>query len=234
VFVSASASRDEGVIAPVEVRIRRTAMSSRTVGRLPSWHDERCSRHVGRLIYGTIASLDGYIEDEAGGFGWAEPDAEVHGFVNDLQRTIGTHLYGRRLYETMAVWETDASFAEQSPEMRDFAESWQAAEKIVYSRTLEAVSTQRTRIEREFDPEAVRRLKEATGSDLLVGGAALAAEAFRAGLVDECQLFLVPVIVGGGKRALPDAVRLRLELLDEHRFGNGTVFLRYGAAPTGG
>jgi len=189
---------------------------------------------VGRLIYATIASLDGYVEDETGRFGWAEPDVEVHRFVNDLLRPIGTYLYGRGLYETMAVWETDASFAEQAPETRDFAAIWQAAEKIVYSRTLEAVSTQRTRIEREFDPEAVRRLKEAAGSDLVVGGAALAGEAFRAGLVDECQLFLVPVIVGGGKRALPDAVRLQLELLDERRFGNGTVFLRYGATPSGG
>jgi dihydrofolate reductase len=179
------------------------------------------------LIYSAIASLDGYVEDEDGKFDWAEPDAEVHAFVNDLERPIGTHLYGRRLYETMAVWETDPSLAEPSPVSRDFAAIWQAAEKIVYSRTLEAVSTARTRIEREFDPDAVRRAKEAAGSDLLVGGAGLAAEAFRAGLVDELHLFLMPVLVGGGKPALPEGVGQKLELLDERRFGRGTVFLRY-------
>jgi dihydrofolate reductase len=182
---------------------------------------------MAKLIYSAIASLDGYIEDEDGGFGWAEPGEEVHAFMNDLERTVGTHLYGRRLYETMAGWETDPSLAEQSPVMRDFAEIWQAAEKIVYSRTLEAVSTTRTRIEREFDPNAVLHLKEAAGSDLLVGGAALAAEAFRAGLVDECHLVFAPVLVGGGKHALPDGVRLKLELQDERRFGNGMVYLRY-------
>jgi dihydrofolate reductase len=182
---------------------------------------------MARLIYSAIMSLDGYIEDETGGFGWAVPDQGVHEFANDLARPIGTYLYGRRLYETMAAWETDPSFAEHSPVEKDFAEIWQAAEKVVYSRTLEEGSTTRTRIEREFDPDAVLRLKEAAGSDLMVGGAALAAEAFRAGLVDECHLLLAPVLVGGGKRALPDGVRLKLELQDERRFRNGMVYLRY-------
>jgi len=188
---------------------------------------------MAKLIYSAIASLDGYVEDEDGKFDWAEPDAEVHAFVNDLERPIGTYLYGRRLYETMAGWETDPGLAEVSPGSRDFAAIWQAAEKIVYSRTLGAVSTTRTRIERQFDPAAVRQMKEAAGRDLLVGGAALAAEAFRAGLVDELHLFLTPVLVGGGKPALPAGVNLKLELLDEHRFGGGTVFLRYRAASSG-
>ncbi len=185
---------------------------------------------MAKLIYSAIASLDGYVEDEDGKFDWAEPDEEVHAFINDLERPVRTYLYGRRLYETMAGWETDPSLAEHSPVMRDFAAIWQAAEKIVYSRTLEAVSTTRTRIEREFHPDAIRREKEAASSDLIVGGAGLAAEAFRAGLVDELHLFLTPVLVGGGKHALPEGVSLRLELLDEHRFRSGTVFLRYRSA----
>ena len=189
---------------------------------------------MARLIYSAIASLDGYVEDEDGKFGWAEPDEEVHAFVNDLERPVGTYLYGRRLYETMAGWETDPGLAGLSPVTRDFAAIWQAAGKIVYSRTLEAVSTTRTRIEREFDPDAVRQEKEAAASDLLVGGAVLAAEAFRAGLVDELHLLLTPVLVGGGKRALPEGVGLKLELLDERRFGSGTVFLRYRGAGRGG
>jgi dihydrofolate reductase len=181
---------------------------------------------MGKLVYSAITSLDGYIEDEDGTFGWAAPDEEVHAFVNDLVRAVGTHLYGRRLYETMAVWETNPSLAEGSPATRDFAEIWQAAEKIVYSRTLEAVSTSKTRIEQEFDPGAVRELKASAESDFLIGGAELAAEAFRAGLVDECQLFLVPVLVGGGKPALPDGVRVDLELLEERCFAGGTILLR--------
>lgn len=188
---------------------------------------------MAKLIYSAIASLDGYVEDEDGKFDWAEPDQEVHAFVNDLERPVRTYLYGRRLYETMAGWETDPSLAEHSPVMRDFAAIWQAAEKIVYSRTLEAVSTARTRIEREFHPDAVRQEKEAAGSDLIVGGAGLAAEAFRAGLVDEFHLFLTPVLVGGGKHALPQGVNLKLELLDERRFRSGTVFLRYRSASSG-
>jgi dihydrofolate reductase len=179
---------------------------------------------VGRLIYSAIASLDGYVEDESGGFGWAEPDEEVHAFVNDLERPVGTYLYGRRMYETMAVWETSAG---GSDAVREFAEIWRAADKVVYSRTLGAVSTPRTRLEGSFDTEAVQQLKAAAARDLGVGGAALAGEALRAGVVDELQLLLAPVLVGGGKRALPDGVRLDLELVDERRFASGFVYLGY-------
>jgi dihydrofolate reductase len=182
---------------------------------------------VAQLIYSAIASVDGYIEDEGGNFDWAEPDEEVHAFVNDLERPVGTYLYGRRMYQMMVGWETDPTLAEQSPHMRDFAEIWQAADKVVYSRTLENVPTARTRIERDFHPEAVRRMKVSADRDILVGGPELAAHAFEAGLVDECQLFLTPIVVGGGKRALPGNVRVRLELLDERRFGNGVVYLSY-------
>jgi dihydrofolate reductase len=182
---------------------------------------------VARLIYSALTSLDGFIEDREGGFGWAEPDEEVHTFVNDLERGAGTHLYGRRMYETMVFWETPEAMGELPPHIRDFAEIWQAAEKIVYSRTLERVSSARTRIEREFDPEAVREMKAALDHDIAIGGPGLASEAFRAGLVDECHLFVAPVVVGGGKRGLPEDVRLDLELLDERRFGNGMVHLRY-------
>src|SRR6476660_9580674 len=158
------------------------------------------------LIYAMIASLDGYVEDASGSFEWAAADEEVHAFVNELERPIGTYLYGRRMYETMVFWETVDPHGDWPAVAREFAAIWQAAEKIVYSRTLEAVSTARTRIEREFDPDAVRQAKEAAGRDLLVGGAGLAAEAFRAGLVDEIHLFLAPVLVGGGKPALPVGV----------------------------
>ncbi len=182
---------------------------------------------MAQLIYSAIMSLDGYIEDQDGKFDWAMPDEEVHRFINDLERAAGTHLYGRRMYETMAVWETDLSLATESPFMRDFAAIWQAADKIVYTRTLETVSTARTQIEREFDPEAVRQLKATIGKDILIGGPDLATYAFRAGLVDQCHLFLVPIVVGGGKRSLPYDVRLELELLEERRFGNGMVYLRY-------
>jgi dihydrofolate reductase len=182
---------------------------------------------MARLIYSVLASLDGYNADEDGNFDWAAPDEEVHRFVNDLERPVGTYLYGRRMYEVMAAWETDPTIPDQSPTMRDFAQLWQAADKVVFSRTLAAPTTARTRIEREFDPEAVRQLKAAAGRDLSVGGPQLAAHAFKAGLVDECHLFLAPMVVGGGNQALPDHLRLRLELLDEHRFGNGTVFLHY-------
>jgi dihydrofolate reductase len=184
---------------------------------------------LAKLVYMAIASLDGYIEDEGGDFGWAAPGDEVHTFVNDLERDVGTYLYGRRMYETMVFWETEPSGDDEPEVMRDFAQIWRAAEKVVYSRSLESASTARTRIERDFDPEAVRELKASASSEVAVGGPELAAHAFRAGLVDECQLFLVPVIVGGGKRALPDGVRLELELLDERRFENGIVFLRYRA-----
>ena len=182
---------------------------------------------MAKLIYSAIASLDGYVADEDGNFDWAVPDEEVHAFINDLERPVGAYLYGRRLYETMLGWETDPTLADQSPVLRDFAEIWQAADKIVYSKTLEAVPAARTRIERDFDPEAVRQMKALAGRDLMVGGPELAAHAFRAGLVDECHLFVVPMVVGGGKRSLPDDVRMKLELLDERRFGNGMVYLKY-------
>ena len=184
---------------------------------------------MAKLIYSAIASLDGYIEDEDGKFDWAAPDEEVHTFINDLERPVGTYLYGRRMYETMAGWETDPTLAAQSQHMRDFAHIWQAADKIVYSKTLETVSTGNTRVEREFDPEAVRRMKASAESDLTVSGPELAAHAFKGGLVDELQLFVAPTMVGGGKRSLPDDVRLDLELLDERRFGRGMVYLRYRA-----
>ncbi len=182
---------------------------------------------MAKLIYSAIASLDGYVADEDGNFDWAVPDEEVHAFINDLDRPIGTYLYGRRMYETMVGWETDPTPAERSPLMRDFAQIWQAADKIVYSKTLEAVSTARTRIERDFDPEAVQQMKALAGRDLIVGGPELAAQAFKDGLVDECHLFVAPMVVGGGKRSLPDNVRLKLELLDERRFGSGMVYLYY-------
>jgi dihydrofolate reductase len=182
---------------------------------------------MAKLIYSAITSLDGYIADEDGNFDWAAPDEEVHTFVNDLERPVGTYLYGRRMYEVMVAWETAHTFADQRPVMQDFAKIWQAADKVVYSRTLAAVSSARTRIERDFDPEAVRQLKASAGRDLSVGGPDLAGQAIRAGLVDEYHLFLVPFMVGGGNRSLPDNVRVQLELLDERRFGGGVVFLRY-------
>jgi dihydrofolate reductase len=184
---------------------------------------------MANLIYTTIASLDGYVEDEEGEFEWAAPDDEVLAFVNDLERPIGTYLYGRRMYETMVFWETVRAGVEagESAAFRDFAGIWQAAEKIVYSRALESVSSMRTRIEREFDQDAVRRLKQSSEADITVGGAELAGHAFSAGLVDECHLFLCPIVVGGGRRALPNRVRARWELLDESRFRNGVVHLHY-------
>jgi len=185
---------------------------------------------VSKLIYSAISSLDGYIEDADGKFDWAEPDDEVHAFANDLERPVGTHLYGRRMYETMVYWERPPDLAEQPAYVREFAEIWQAADKIVYSKTLQTASSARTRIEPEFDPEAVRQLKATSTRDITIGGPELAAQAIAAGLVDEYLLFLVPVVVGGGKRALPAGVRLSLELLDERRFRNGTVYLRYGAS----
>ena len=183
---------------------------------------------MAKLIYSAIASLDGYVEDTDGGFAWAAPDEEVHAFVNDLERPIGIYLYGRRMYETMVYWETAGTGADEHPVARDFAEIWRGAEKVVYSRTLQTPSSVRTRIERDFDPAAIRRLKESSARDISVGGAQLAGEAMAAGLVDECHLFLGPIVIGGGKRALPDDVRVRLELLDEHRFRSGVVHLHYG------
>jgi dihydrofolate reductase len=182
---------------------------------------------MAKLIYSVIASLDGYIEGADGTFDWAAPDEEVHAFVNDLERSVGTYLYGRRMYETMVFWESPPDLAAQPPVVQDFAAIWQKADKIVYSKTLETVRSAKTRIEREFDPEAVRQLKARAGSEITVGGAELAAQAIEAGLVDEYQLFLVPVVVGGGKRSLPDNVRVDVELLDERRFRSGTVYLHY-------
>ncbi len=185
---------------------------------------------MARLIYSAIASADGYVEDAAGGFGWAAPDEELHCFVNDLVRPVGTYLYGRRMYQTMRYWETVRTVPGQPPSVREFTGIWQAAEKIVFSRTLAAVPGARTRTEPDFDPGMIWQLKSATGHDMTVGGADLAGQAIRAGLVDELQLFLVPVVVGGGKRALPDGVRTDLELLDTRRFASGAVYLRYRPA----
>lgn len=181
---------------------------------------------MAKLTYSAIASLDGYVADENGEFDWAAPDEQVHTFVNDLERNVGTYLYGRRIYQVMVAWETmDA--ANQSPAVVDFAGIWRAADKVVFSRTLSDVSSTRTRIEREFDPETVRRWKASSERDLSVGGSGLAAVALRAGVVDECHLFLSPIVVGGGTTALPDHVRISLELLDERRFDNGVVHLHY-------
>jgi dihydrofolate reductase len=182
---------------------------------------------VAKLIYSAITSLDGYVADQSGNFDWAAPDEEVHAFVNDLERPIGTYLYGRRMYEVMVAWENADAFADESPVTRDFADLWQRPDKIVFSRTLETVSSAKTRIERDFDPEAIRQMKASAVSDISVGGPDLAARALEAGLVDELHLFLTPVVVGGGKQSLPDNVRLQLELLDERRFGNGVVHLHY-------
>jgi dihydrofolate reductase len=187
---------------------------------------------MAKLIYSAIASLDGYTEDAGGAFDWSAPDAEVHAFVNDLERPIGTYLYGRRMYETMVYWETaPSSGAVDEAIHHDFATIWQAADKVVYSTTLTTPASARTRIERAFEPDAIAQLKATAARDISVGGPALAAEALRAGLVDELHLLLAPVIVGGGKPALPDAVRLSLELLDECRFANGTVHLHYRIVP---
>jgi len=182
---------------------------------------------VARLIYAAITSLDGYVADEHGNFDWAAPDEEVHSFVNDLERPVGTYLYGRRMYEVMAYWESAPTIPDQPPYIEDYAGIWQTADKIVYSKTLEAVSTTRTSLERDFDPEAVRQLIAGADSDIGIGGPGLAAQAIKAELVDEYHLFIAPVAVGGGTQALPDGIRLNLELLDERRFGNGTVYLRY-------
>jgi dihydrofolate reductase len=182
---------------------------------------------MAKLLYVMNASLDGYIADQDGKFDWGAPGEEYYSFINDLLRPVGTYLYGRRMYELMQVWETDPAVAAQSPGTREFAEIWQAADKVVYSRTLKSASTTRTRIERDFDPEAVRHLKAAAERDFTVGGPTLGAQVIAAGLVDEYQLFVWPVVVGGGKRFLPNKARLQLDLLDEGRVGSGAVYLRY-------
>ena len=182
---------------------------------------------MAKLIYSVITSLDGYVADEDGNFDWAEPDEEVHAFVNDLERLAGTYLCGRRMYEVMVYWETALSLFDLSPVAQDYAQIWQAADKIVYSKTLDAVSSARTRIERDFDPEAIRQMKASAGRDITVGGPDLAAQAIKAGLVDEYHLLVVPVVVGGGKQSLPDNVRLSLELRNLRRFDRGIVHLHY-------
>jgi dihydrofolate reductase len=182
---------------------------------------------MAKLIYSAITSLDGYVADVDGNFDWAVPDEEVHTFINDLERQVGTYLYGRRMYEVMVGWESAHTLADQPPFMQDFAQIWQAADKIVYSKTLQTVSSARTRIERDFDPESVRQMKARAGSDIIVGGPDLAAQAIKADLVEEWHLFVAPTVVGGGKQSLPNNVRLKLELLDERRFGNGMVYLHY-------
>jgi dihydrofolate reductase len=181
---------------------------------------------MAKLIYSALTSLDGYLADGDGNFVWAMPDEEVHTFINDLVRPVGTHLYGRRMYETMLNWLTAHTVADH-PVEQDFAEIWQVAEKVVYSKTLETVSSARTRIERPFDPDAIRQMKASAERGISVGGPELAAQAFEAGLVDECHLFLAPIVIRGGKRALPEGVRVVLGLLDERRFGNGMVYLHY-------
>ena len=185
---------------------------------------------MAKLIYIANVSLDGYIEDSHGSLDWSPPDDEVFAFITGLERSVGTYLYGRRMYETMAVWETDPALAAQSDLMRDFADVWQAADKVVYSTTLNEVSTAKTQLERNFDPDAIRDLKASAASDLTVGGPNLATHAFNAGLVDECQLLIHPVLVGAGKSSLPSDMRADLELVDERRFGNGLVYLRYRVA----
>jgi dihydrofolate reductase len=182
---------------------------------------------MAKLVYVANVSLDGYIEDANGSFEWTAPTDEVFTFITDIVRPVGTYLYGRRLYETMAVWESDPTLAAQSELMADFANVWQAADKIVYSTTLPVVLTTNTRLERRFDTDSVREMKASAASDLTIGGSTLAAHAFNAGLVDECQLFIYPVLLGEGKPAFPNDVRVQLDLLEEHRFGNGVVYLRY-------
>jgi dihydrofolate reductase len=187
---------------------------------------------MAKLIYSAITSLDGYVADQNGNFDWAAPDEDVHRFVNDLERHAGTYLYGRRMYEVMAFWETAHTLPDEPPPIKDYAAIWQAADKVVYSRTLKNVRTARTRLERTFDPEAVRQMKARAERDITVGGPELAAQAIKAGLVDEFHLFLSPIVVGGGNQALPDDVRVKLELLDERRFNNGVVHLRYRTVMT--
>ena len=182
---------------------------------------------MAKLIYSAITSLDGYVADENGDFDWLEPDPEVHAFVNDLERSVGTYLYGRRMYDVMVAWETMHLQPDQPPVMRDYTQLWQAADKVVYSRTLTTASSARTRIEREFDTAAVRALVADSSRDVSVGGPGLAGQAIAAGLVEEYHLFVLPVVMGGGTAALPDGVHLELELLSERRFDSGVVHLHY-------
>lgn len=182
---------------------------------------------MGRLIYATPTSLDGYLADETGSPDWSAPNDEELGVITDVLRPIGLYLHGRKMHQTMAVWDTPDVIPDPTPATANFARIWQAAGKIVYSRTLERVSTANTRLEREFDPQAVRDLKTQVPHDMAIGGPHLAAQAIRAGLVDEYWLFIVPMMIGGGNRIFPHDVWLKLDLLDERRFGNGMVYLRY-------
>jgi dihydrofolate reductase len=209
--------------------MQKSAEAFPRTGHLAGARREGCLWRLAlaKLIYLYLASLDGYVEDESGKFDWAAPDDEVHAFVNDLARPVGTYLYGRRMYEVMSAWETAPGLAAQSPVASDFATIWQAAEKVVFSTSLESVATARTRIERAFNPDAIRQLKQSADHDIGIGGADLAAQALKAGLVNECHLFVAPIVVGGGKPLFPNDVRLTLDLLDEHRFGNGMVYVRY-------
>lgn len=184
-----------------------------------------------RLLYSAITSLDGYVADEEGDFDWSAPDEELHTYVNDQERPVGTYLYGRRMYEVMAFWETAQNLADAPPHIRDYTAIWQAADKIVYSSTLDAVYTARTRLEPRFEPDAIRRLKETATADISVGGPTLAAQALQAGLVDECSFFVTPVAVGGGTPALPAHTRLGFDLVDQRTFTNGVVHLRYRPRP---
>jgi dihydrofolate reductase len=182
---------------------------------------------MGKLIYSMITSLDGYVSDSNGNFDWGAPAEELHRFINEHFASLGTYLYGRNMYEVMMFWATAHTIPDLPPHELEYARTWQAANKIVYSSTLTEVTTERTRLEKTFDPEAVRRLKAESDHDLSVDGPHFAAQAIRAGLVDEYQLFIGPVIVGGGNRFFPEDVRVDLELLDERRFSNDVVFLRY-------
>ncbi|MFN2488186.1 MAG: dihydrofolate reductase family protein [Actinomycetota bacterium] len=185
---------------------------------------------MAKLIYSTITSLDGFVADEEGNFDWAEPDEELHTFVNELESSVDTYLYGRRMYEVMLFWETAHRLTDQPQYVLEYARIWRETDKVVYSKTLESVSSERTRIEREFDLASVREMKESTAGNISVGGPHLAAQTFNAGLVDECHLFLHPVVVGRGNRALPRDGRLDLELLDQRRFESGVVHLHYRVA----
>jgi len=186
---------------------------------------------MAKLIYSVIMSLDGYVADAHGNFDWAEPDGEVHGFINDLERSVGTHLLGRKMYGVLVAWDDADGFANAPDYVQDFAALWQTTDKVVYSRALDSVSGAKTRLERDFDPDAVRQMKVQREADISIGGPNLAERAFQAGLVDECHLFVAPVVIGDGTRGLPNGVRVALRLVDERRFDNGMVYLRYHTEP---
>jgi dihydrofolate reductase len=182
---------------------------------------------MGELHYSAIASVDGYVADDLGNFDWATPDEEVHRFVNELERSIGTYLYGRRMYEVMRFWDAPDAVDGQPDHIREYAEIWRAADKIVFSSTLDDVTTDRTALERRLDPDAIDAVKSLAAKDVSIGGPTIAAAAFAAGLVDRCHLILAPAIVGGGTSAFPPGVRVQLELVDQRRFANGMTSLEY-------